>query len=74
MVSAPARKCCGYCGDGACAEVSGDLMRDVERVRAMRDRLIKKGLTAAIPGVRLNGDPDMRLPGNVNVSIDGVSG
>jgi cysteine desulfurase len=54
-------------------EVSVDLMRDVERVRAMRDRLIK-GLTAAIPGVRLNGDPDMRLPGNVNVSIDGVSG
>lgn len=54
-------------------EVSVDLMRDVERVRAMRDRLIK-GLTAAIPGVRLNGDPDMRLPGNVNLSIDGVSG
>jgi len=54
-------------------EVSADLMRDVERVRVMRDRLIK-GLVAAIPGVRLNGDPDMRLPGNVNVSIDGVSG
>lgn len=54
-------------------EVSVDLMRDVGRVRAMRDRLIK-GLTDAIPGARLNGDPDMRLPGNVNVSFDGVSG
>lgn len=41
-------------------------------VEALRDRLTA-GLLA-IPGSRLNGDPQNRLPGNVHVSFRGVEG
>ena len=39
---------------------------------AMRDRLIENLLK--IPHTRLNGDPVKRLPGNVNISFEGVEG
>jgi cysteine desulfurase len=42
------------------------------RLTVLRDKLIK-GLTA-LPEVRLNGHPEQRLPGNVNVSIKRVEG
>jgi cysteine desulfurase len=42
------------------------------RLTGLRDRLIE-GLTA-LPDVRLNGHPEQRLPGNVNVSIERVEG
>jgi cysteine desulfurase len=45
---------------------------NVDRVTALRDRLIK-GLLE-IPEVRLNGHPTDRLPGNVNVGIRYVEG
>ena len=45
---------------------------DTPRIISLRDRLIQ-GLTA-IPHTRLNGDPLQRLPGNVNVSFEGVEG
>ncbi len=40
------------------------------KVLALREKLVD-GLLA-IPGVTLNGDREQRLPGNVNVCIDGV--
>ncbi|HUY98850.1 MAG TPA: cysteine desulfurase family protein [Thermomicrobiaceae bacterium] len=40
---------------------------------ALRDRLIE-GLLERIPGTGLNGDARCRLPGNVNVSFQGVEG
>ena len=40
---------------------------------AMRDRLHAR-LTAAIPGLLLNGHPDERLPNTLHVSFPGVSG
>ncbi len=47
------------------------------RLRLMRDRLFA-GLAAAVPGVSLNGPalqpPDLRLPGNLNVSFAQVAG
>lgn len=43
------------------------------RLAAMRDRLIH-GLLSALPRCRLNGDPDKRLPGNVNISFEGIEG
>lgn len=44
------------------------------RLTALRESLFS-GLAAALPGrVRLNGDPAARLPGNLNVSFDGVDG
>jgi len=42
-------------------------------VQALRDRLIDALLTR-IPGTRLNGDRELRLPNNVNVSFEGVEG
>jgi cysteine desulfurase len=43
------------------------------RIRRMRDRLLQ-GILAKIPDVRLNGHPEKRLPGNINVSFAGVEG
>ena len=42
-------------------------------VAAMRDRLIK-GLLDTVPHCCLNGDADKRLPGNVNISFEGIEG
>ena len=42
------------------------------KVKQMRDRLID-GLLQ-IPRCRLNGDREKRLPGNVNISFEGVEG
>lgn len=50
--------------------------REVEAVRLadLRDRL-RKELETALPGrVLLNGDPTRRLPGNLNLSFEGVDG
>jgi cysteine desulfurase len=49
-----------------------ELPQKVERLQAMRDRLIK-GLLA-IDEVTLNGHPTLRLPGNVNVSFNYIEG
>ena len=43
------------------------------RITAMRDRLIA-GILEKIPDARLNGHPEKRLPGNVNVSIRFIEG
>jgi cysteine desulfurase len=44
------------------------------RLAALRDRLFAE-LAAALPGrVILNGNPFARLPGNLNVSFEGVDG
>ncbi len=44
---------------------------EAERIRALRDRL-HAALAAGIPGLRLNGHPEYRLPGTLNVSFPGV--
>ena len=46
---------------------------NAERMTALRDWLIR-GLTERIPQAHLNGHPTERLPGNVNLSFDGVEG
>ena len=43
-----------------------------ERTRALRDKLIDNILK--IDRTRLNGDREQRLPGNVNISIEGIEG
>ncbi len=53
-------------------EIAQEQLPDMERVRAMRNRLIE-GLTA-IPYSKLNGDRDQRLPGNANVSFAFIEG
>jgi cysteine desulfurase len=44
---------------------------EAERVAALRDRLWQK-LRTELPDLHLNGDPDRRLAGNLNVSFGGV--
>jgi cysteine desulfurase len=43
------------------------------RLSGMRDRLIA-GILGSIPYTRLNGHPEKRLPGNVNVSVRYIEG
>lgn len=63
----------GIAGLGQAAEeaLSGFSER-VQRTLEMRDRLIENILK--IPGSRLNGGAQSRLPGNINVSFLGVEG
>ena len=63
----------GIVGMAAALEESlTNLTENQRKTAAMRDRLIR-GLSD-IPGSRLNGDPERRLPGNVNFSFDEVDG
>ena len=63
----------GIAGMAAALEDSlRDLPQKQQRISAMRDRLIR-GL-AEIPHAVLNGDPSMRLPGNVSYSFEGIDG
>lgn len=59
----------GMAAEGAAAEVA------VEHPRQARlGRRLREGLLAALPGARLNGDPERRVLSNVNLNIPGVSG
>lgn len=49
-----------------------DIEKRAEKTAKQRDRLIEEILK--IPRTRLNGDPVKRLPGTVNISIEGVEG
>jgi len=63
----------GIVGLGAAFGIAADEMaEEVVRVSALRDRLIEGAL--AIPGARLNGAREPRLPNNVNVSFEGTDG
>jgi cysteine desulfurase len=64
----------GIVGMGKAAELAGATMRaEADRVRALRDRL-EKGILERIPDVRVNGHPTQRLPGILNICVDGVEG
>ncbi|MCS6941923.1 MAG: aminotransferase class V-fold PLP-dependent enzyme [Geminocystis sp.] len=49
-----------------------EMPRENERQRQLRDYLWHK--LSQLDGIRLNGDLQQRLPGNLNVSIEGVNG
>ena len=62
----------GIVGLGKAASLgAASLPEEAERIRALRDRL-HAALAAGIPGLRLNGHPEHRLPGTLNVSFPGV--
>ncbi len=64
----------GIVGFGQAAEIAHQEMNEeMERLTCLRDRLIKN-LLKRIDHSRLNGHPTMRLPNNVNVSVDYVEG
>ncbi len=60
------------CGLAKAVESAAEHLAEMDKVRALRDRLID-GLLK-IPYSRLNGDKEQRLPGNVNVSFEFVEG
>ena len=61
-------------GFGAACELAGELKEEESaRVGTLRDRLWE-GLSTGIDGLYLNGHPERRLAGNLNVSVDGVDG
>jgi cysteine desulfurase len=57
----------------ACELVAADLDVEPSRQRALRDELWKK-LSAAIPGIAINGHPTERLPNTLNVAFPGARG
>jgi cysteine desulfurase len=60
----------GIVGMAAALEAAvAEIPTEAPRLSALRDRLFR-GLQAAIQGVRLNGHPSARLPGNINVAIE----
>jgi cysteine desulfurase len=64
----------GVVGFGKAVELAGQEMSEEEkRLTYLRDQLVK-GLLERIDHTRLNGHPTMRLPSNVNVSVDYVEG
>jgi cysteine desulfurase len=63
----------GIVGMGEAARLAaGEMEGETKRLSVLRDRLTDRLL--ALPDVRLNGHPTLRLSGNVNVSAAGVEG
>jgi cysteine desulfurase len=65
----PTPLCVGF--GVACALARQELADEAARLRRLRVRLYQ-GLRAVIEDVRLNGAPEPRLPGNLNVSLSGI--
>ena len=56
----------------ACRLAWAQMVGDAARATELRDRLLA-GLSAAIPGLRVNGAMSPRLPGNLNVTFPAVT-
>ncbi len=64
----------GIVGLGKAIELETEILPEkVKSVTTLRDKLID-GLMERIPDVRLNGERERRLPGNVNISVEYVEG
>ena len=64
----------GIVGFGeACSLAQKDMAEEERRLTYLRDKLME-GILKRIENCRLNGHPKKRLPGNVNVSVEGVEG
>ena len=64
----------GIVGFGAAAEIARqEMASESKRTEALRNRLLD-ALTSKTDGMTVNGTMQARLPGNLNVSFDGVDG
>ena len=63
----------GIVGLGRAAEGIPNLLSRMKDVRRLRDRL-EKGITALVPGARLNGHRENRLPNTLNLTLPGFRG
>jgi cysteine desulfurase len=64
----------GIVGMGTAIEIATtDLLEKARNVTAMRERL-RSGIMDSISHARLNGHPEIRLPGNLNISFEFIEG
>jgi cysteine desulfurase len=64
----------GIVGLGKAIELAtADIEGHNRKIRTLRDRLMQ-GILDAIPHARLNGHPERRLPGNINISFEFIEG
>jgi len=64
----------GIVGFGQAAEIArAELSQEARRTIALRDRLLS-ALLATTDGMTVNGALEARLPGNLNVSFEGIDG
>jgi len=64
----------GIVGLGKAIELAtADIDGHNRKIQALRDRLMS-GILAKIPDCRLNGHPEKRLPGNINISFEFIEG
>ena len=64
----------GIVGLGKAIELAtADIEGHNKKIRALRDRLLN-GILAKIPNAYLNGHPEKRLPGNLNISFEFIEG
>lgn len=57
----------------ACRIAKEEMQEEHERITKLKDRLYGK-LMDALPKSHLNGDQEQRIPGNLNISFEGVEG
>jgi cysteine desulfurase len=61
-------------GFGEACRIAGlEMAQEAERLRGLRDRLYQ-GIAGRLEGVGLNGHPDQRIAGNLNLSFGWVEG
>jgi cysteine sulfinate desulfinase/cysteine desulfurase-like protein len=63
----------GIAGLGKAAELAMQRITEMERIRALRDRL-EKGIRELVPEARLNGHREERLPNTLNMTLPGLRG
>lgn len=57
----------------AVAQITADIVARVAHMEALRNCLLEE-IRARVPGVYLNGHPEKRLPGILNLCIEGIRG
>jgi cysteine desulfurase len=65
----PTPLCIGLGEAAALAEA--EMAGEAKRLKALRERFLS-GIRRALAQTRLNGDPEQRLPGNLNLSFPGI--
>jgi cysteine desulfurase len=64
----------GIVGFGRAAEIArSEMAEEAKTTAGLRDRLLD-GLQSRVDGMTVNGTLDARLPGNLNVSFEGIDG
>ena len=66
----PTPLCVGF--GKACAIAAEEMAVEAERLKTLRERL-RASLAGRVPGLKVNGDLDHRLPGSLNISVPGTT-